>query len=219
VTRHERHESRRKWVILVVAVLLFHAALVVFVRPDYFDFLLRDLQSPSGASSSRASARPDAIIAIQIDVEDADTEIPEDVEVVVTEPETPPGTGDSPRPGDDADAPVEGVDLGDLIGSAGVPREGGGNRRGEVIPPRPLEITWPETRRLKHCIGQHLDVRILVASDGLILRVVPEPSELPEDCRRSAVDAASRIKFAPGKRDGEPVELWTQVRIDFEEKR
>jgi hypothetical protein len=33
------------------------------------------------------------------------------------------------------------------------------------------------------------------------------------------VDAASRIKFAPGKRDGEPVELWTQVRIDFEEKR
>ncbi len=62
-------------------------------------------------------------------------------------------------------------------------------------------------------------MRILVGGDGKIQKVEPQANDLPPDCLRSALDAAAKIKFAPGKVDGKPATLWAQVRIDFEEKR
>ncbi len=211
-------ESRRKWWIIVAAVLLLHLAVLVFVRPEFFDFLLRDVNSPAGgARSSRSASLPDAIIAIQIDIEDESAPVP-------TEPSLDPERPAPPTPSPAADATgdadaLQTIDLGDLLGEARSPRQGGALNRGETIPPRPVEITWPETRRLKHCIGGHVDVRILVDADGRIREVRPEPADVPEDCLRAALDAAARIKFTAGRVGGRPAALWAQVRIDFEEKR
>lgn len=210
--------SRRKWWIIAAIALAFHLALLLFVEPEYFDFLLRDINAPSGASSSRsASSWPDAIIAIQVDVEDTESDIPAQplAEPTTAAPATVPRDGE--RTGEDE--ALESVDVGDILGAAQAPRAGGGDRRDETIPPRPVEITWPETRRLKHCIGRHADVRILVGEDGRIREVVPQPGDIAPDCLAAALDAARRIKFTPGRVDGKPAELWAQVRIDFEEKR
>ncbi|MDH4038306.1 MAG: energy transducer TonB [Candidatus Krumholzibacteria bacterium] len=213
-----REESRRKWWVIGGIVLAFHLALLLFVRPEYFDFLLRDVDAPSGARGSSSSSLPDAIIAIQIDVEDADAELPAEPELSSVTP-TPPTPEPRERDGEGQLDAMETIDVGDILGDAAEPRRGGGTRRQETIPPRPVEITWPETRRLKHCIGRHVDVRILVARDGRIREVVPQAADIAPDCLRAALDAARRIKFTPGRVNGEPAELWAQVRIDFEEKR
>jgi hypothetical protein len=216
--KHGAGESRRKWWVIAAIVLAFHLALLLFVRPEYFDFVLRDISAPSGAGSSGGAPLPDAIIAIQVDVEDADADIP--VEPVTARSTTsPPAPVPQENEGAGEDRALETIDVGDILGEAQSPREGGGTRRGETIPPRPVEITWPETRRLKHCIGRHVDVRILVGVDGRIREVAPEPGDISPDCLKAALEAARRIKFTPGRVAGKPAELWAQVRIDFEEKR
>ncbi len=216
MTRHR--ESRRKWWVIAAVVIGFHLALLLFVRPEYFHFLMRDLHSPSGSLRSAAPGFPDAIIAIQVDVEDSETDIPDEPVAEESRP-VPPSPVSRNHEGADGTDANEAVDIGDILGNAAEPRAGGGNRIGETVPPRPVEITWPETRRLKHCIGRHVDVRILVAADGRIREVIPQHPDIPADCLDAAMEAARRIKFTPGRVDGKPTELWAQVRIDFEEKR
>jgi outer membrane biosynthesis protein TonB len=212
-------DSRRKWWFIAAIVLLFHLSLLLFVRPESFDFLLRDIDAEEGSRSSRAASIPDAIIAIQVEVEDAESEFVVETPIDPARPAPPSPPSPTPEPGADRDAPLQSIDVGDILGQAQAPRTGGGTRRGETIPPRPIEITWPETRRLRHCIGRHVDVRIRVGEDGGIREVEPQDDDVPPDCLRAALDAARRIKFTPGKVDGRPAELWAQVRIDFEEKR
>jgi hypothetical protein len=214
--RRER-SSKRVWWILVVLVLLIHLALVLFVRPEFFHYFLRDIDEPAGAGARHGSASPpDAIIAIRIDVEAEDPAVPPAERATASLPEIAKPS-ESPQPGNE-DA-LESIDLGELLGETRAPRAGRGAGSRETIPPRPVEITWPETRRLKHCIGRHIDVRILVDEDGAIRRVEPQSNDLPPDCLQSALDAAGKIKFSPGRVDGKPAALWAQVRIDFEEKR
>jgi len=214
--RRER-SSKRVWWVLVALVLLVHLAILVFVRPEFLQFFLRDIESPAGAGARRgATSSPDAIIAIQIDIEAEDPVLPPPESATRTPSEASKPTA-SPQPGTE-DA-LETMDLGELLGETRAPRAGRGGAPRETIPPRPVEITWPETRRLKHCIGSHIDVRILVGADGAIRRVEPQPNDLPPDCLASALDAAAKIKFSPGRVDGTPATLWAQVRIDFEEKR
>ncbi len=209
--------SKRVWWVLVILVLLFHLALLVFVRPEYLDFFVRDIDTTSGAGARHgASVPPDAIIAIQVDVEAEDQTVPETATATESPSDATPSPDATQTGHDDA---LETLDLGELIGQTRSPRAGSGTGARETIPPRPVEITWPETRRLKHCIGRHVDVRILVGEDGAIRRVEPQANDLPPDCLQSALDAAGKIKFSPGRVAGKPATLWAQVRIDFEEKR
>jgi hypothetical protein len=218
MTPRRPDDSKRKWWILVTLVLLVHLALLIFVRPGFFNFLLRDIEVPAGASAPRGGRfAPDAIIAIQVDVQESNDVVPLP-EKVTSQPHDVPSPETNPSSESGKEGPMESIDLGELVGQAGTPRAGGTSKQ-ETIPPRPVEITWPETRRLKHCIGEHVDMRILVGGDGRIQKVEPQPNDLPADCLRSALDAAGKIKFAPGKVDGKPATLWAQVRIDFEEKR
>jgi hypothetical protein len=83
------------------------------------------------------------------------------------------------------------------------------------IPPRPLQITWPDTRDLEHCLGQHIDVRIQVDEDGSILRIEAGELDHPEDCLEAALKSAREIVFAPGRINGKPARMWTQIQIDF----
>jgi len=87
-----------------------------------------------------------------------------------------------------------------------------------VVPPRPVEITWPDTRKLSHCVGLRIDVRIRVDALGRVERVEPASQGLPPDCVRAALDTAKRIKFTPGTVGGKPAALWSLVTIDFEKR-
>ncbi|MEJ2722620.1 MAG: energy transducer TonB, partial [bacterium] len=110
------------------------------------------------------------------------------------------------------------VSLDNLLGDASQTLPQGPGANLVQIPPRPLEITWPDTRKLKHCLGHQIGVRIQVAEDGAILHVAVDEEGHPPDCVAAALESARRIVFAPGKINGKPAKMWTQIRIDFKER-
>lgn len=116
----------------------------------------------------------------------------------------------------------EGFGTGDANGTGGVGARTGsasGSPGGGTVPPRPIEITWPDTRKLAHCVGLRIDVRIRVDALGRVERVEPASQGLPEDCVQAALDTAKRIRFTPGTVGGKPAALWSLVTIDFEKKK
>jgi outer membrane biosynthesis protein TonB len=134
------------------------------------------------------------------------------------------GSGEGPGQGTGSGSAGTGEGLG--TGDGGAPggtgaRTGGasGPATSGTVPPRPVEITWPDTRRLAHCVGLRIDVRIRVDELGRVERVEPASTGLPEDCVRAALDTAKRIKFTPGTVAGKPAALWSLVTIDFEKKK
>jgi hypothetical protein len=109
---------------------------------------------------------------------------------------------------------LEGLGTGARTGGAG-----SGTAPSAVVPPRPVEITWPDTRRLSHCVGLRVDVRIRVDARGRVETVEPVSTGVPDDCMRAALDTARRIRFTAGTVGGEPATLWSLVTIDFEKSR
>jgi TonB family protein len=217
--------SRRARLAPAAAVLLALALLLVTARPTGIDvFFNRIIPPPSkydrGGGPPTSRAEPDAVIAIRVDVEtDAST-----IDVEPPPPPPPPDGGDAEPPrderpgarGDVSPPSEEGID--ELLERAGAARPRSSAAAGDAVPPRPVEITWPETRRLKHCIGRSVEVRVLVGDDGRVVRAEAAPARVGTDCLDAALDAARRIKFEPGRVGGLPTALWTQVRIDFERK-
>jgi TonB family protein len=216
-----RAESRRKWATILVVAVLLHLAVLLVVRPSFFSGLLRDPETPSaGTPASGGASAPDAIVAIQIDVED--TWRPIDVTPIPAPPAEAPTP---PEPANETEAEsgagnaldqLESLDLGD---PAARTSGSGGGGTGRTIPPRPVEITWPETSRLKPCIGRHVEVNIQVDATGAVLRVDPVDAGAPGECLRAALAAAGKMRFVPGTVDGRPTTLWTRVRIDFEKRK
>ena len=106
-------------------------------------------------------------------------------------------------------------DLDEILGDAPQALPQGPGTEIIEIPPRPLQISWPDTGKLKHCLGQHIDVRIQVDADGSILHIVAHEGDHPADCLEAAVESAKQIIFAPGTINGKPARMWTQIQIDF----
>jgi len=59
-------------------------------------------------------------------------------------------------------------------------------------------------------------LRLLVGADGAVKEVVVEHSEPAGVFDAAAVDAARRWRLSPAQKDGQPVEGWVRVPIDFE---
>jgi Gram-negative bacterial TonB protein C-terminal len=206
--------SRRRRVTIVVAVAALLLAFA-YVRPSRFGGHRHDPEAPPADSSRAAAWNPDAVIAIQVDVENRLQPI--DVTPIPDPPPPPPPAAADTTVADAPGGDDDGLDSLDLAGASAPTRASANVTR--IIPPRPVEITWPETSRLKQCIGRHVDVDIRVGADGTVLRVEPVDRDFPEDCLRSALNAAAQIRFLPGTVDGKPATLSTRVRIDFEKRK
>lgn len=199
----------RYWLVIVLIAAAVHVFLLLGIKSSHFAVFRRSIDD-SIATSSPPAAYPDAIIAITVDVEGEES-LPVEF---VPPPEKQPVEGDPDveNPGDDPEA-VE--NLLDFSGESHAPMPSRPATRSAVIPPRPVEITWPETKNLSHCLGLQVEVRIRVSDKGEILTVDPAGSAVPEDCVAAALSAARRIVFLPGTVDGNPETMWTEIRIDF----
>lgn len=207
-TRQQR-SNRKKWLILIALAIVLHLVVLLTLRQSFFDIFRKSVNAPSDATRA-GGGFPDAIIAIPV-VIDGDEPSPNPP---TDSPSVQPGDKPALSPGD----PGEVVDLRDIVGETLAPLPSEGSGRTTAVPPRPLEITWPETRNLRHCLDSHVDIRIHVGEDGEILAVEPAASTDPADCVAAAVEAARRIQFAPGRIKGKPAAMWTQIRIDFRDR-
>lgn len=211
----------RALVSAAAVVLLALLALHFTATPTAIDVFFQQPTAPpatppDSATAAATDSLADAggVIAIRVDVET-------DVTPLDVSPPPPPAPREEPAPPPDEEStPMGDLDVDDLLDHAGAPRGGGSSAPVDAIPPRPVEITWPDTRRLKACIGQSVEVRVLVGDDGRVLDVRgPAGSPAGPACIAAAVETARRIRFEPGRVAGLPATLWTQVRIDFEKKK
>jgi TonB family protein len=242
MTAGERDDARRRWVIAGAASLLLHASLLWWWRG--VEPTPGEGEAGGGSGGLRGGFAPGSVVEVQIDVDapiTAGTTVPaNDVTVeaapLPTEP-TPAvpveSSASASGPGGEENSSGSGAGEagagsgagsgtgGALNGLGSGARTGGtgtGTAHSAVVPPRPIEITWPDTRRLSHCVGLRVDVRIRVDAAGRVERVEPASAGVPDDCMQAALDTARRIRFTPGTIGGEPATLWSVVTIDFERK-
>lgn len=242
MTAGERSDTRRRWVIAGTASLLLHASLLWWWRG--VELTPVDSEAGGGSGGLRGGFAPGSVVEVQIDVDApmaAGTVVP--AEEVTTEStpisvrptaaapsvasDTASGTsetggGSGSGTGEAGTGSGAGAGTGGALDGLGTGARTGGSGSGTaqsaVVPPRPVEITWPDTRRLSHCVGLRVDVRIRVDATGRVERVEPASAGIPEDCMQAALDTARRIRFTPGTIGGEPATLWSVVTIDFERK-
>ena len=206
------------WAGFILVALLIHLVLFIGVRQGFFEVFRTSVDELGGASSSRASF-PEAMYAITIEIDDGEEEpLTEPTEKTTPDPPTDDPSDDTQQGrGEDT---LEKLDLDALTGdvSVRIPADGGGGGRDTAVPPRPIEITWPETRGLGHCLGLEIEIRIEVDKEGEVLQVKAADETHPPDCTKAALDAARQIRFRPGLVKGRPARMWTQLRIDFRRK-
>jgi outer membrane biosynthesis protein TonB len=239
MTAGERNDSKRRWLIAGAASLLLHASLLLWWRGV-------DLMPGGGdAGALGGGFAPGSVVEVQIDVDApvaAGTTLPaEDVTTERASPAVEPTSAEAAgvsesTSGTHAPQGTSGDGTGGDVGGSGAGAGTGGGLEGlgtgartggagsgtapsAVVPPRPVEITWPDTRRLSHCVGLRVDVRIRVDARGRVETVEPVSTGVPDDCMRAALDTARRIRFTAGTVGGEPATLWSLVTIDFEKSR
>ncbi|UCG53108.1 MAG: energy transducer TonB [Candidatus Latescibacterota bacterium] len=213
----KKRKRSKEWIFFIGVAVLVHLALFIYIKPSFFTAFKR---SPleDAATAPRGTGMPDAIVYIPIEIDETVERTP--VEQLSDESpleETIEKTDRPQTPTSGAPSQFD-IAIDSLLGEATHTLPQGPGAQLVVIPPRPLEITWPDTRKLKHCLGHQINVRIQVSEEGEILRVDVEDDAHPSDCVMAALDSARRIVFAPGKINGEPVKMWTQIRIDFKRK-
>lgn len=211
----ETRSRSRYWAVFIIAALAVQLLIFLAVRRPFLDIFHRSNTESPGASSPLASF-PDAIVAITIEIE-GDEPTPEQSNEHSTP--RPPSVEDSPNRTGQGTSRIANIDILDITGEAQTPIPSEPSGRNAAVPPRPVEITWPNTKDLGHCLGLRISIDILVSKDGDVLDVTPVEGDFPRDCIDAALDAARRIKFTPGQMKGKPVEMSTRLRIDFRQKR
>lgn len=201
----------RQWLLIAAIALAVHLLLLLTVREGFFQIFEKSVSDNAGSSSPRSSL-PQAIVVVPVEEES------DEGDVALVEPEEEPPTdtpSDEKRKGKDVDA----ADILDVVGASQAPIPSSPTTASAIVPPRPVEITWPKTEKLGHCLGLHIDIRIRVGEDGEVLDVEAVDTSHPRDCTRAALDAAARIRFRPGTVDGKVKAMWTQIRIEFRKQR
>ena len=210
----------RLWFVFVSAAVLFHLLLFICVKPSHFFFLIPSSRV-SGERSVSGTSAPDAIVYVPVELEEepqeqAVTQLVEETESAKLAAPTQEagGTGG----GQEGMGPFG---FGDMVSDASRPLAPSSEIEPVRIPPRPLQITWPDTRKLKNCLGHQVDIRVQVDEDGRILELEPATTApaCPPECVRAALECGSRIVFAPGRINGRAARMWTEIRIDFRERR
>lgn len=205
--------------ILVAGIVLGILALLVLSRETAVDNLFEHVELAPDTVLTTPQGAPQAQFAVNIDPETNVTRV-----IDVTPPPPPPPPKPAPvdttrvRPEQNQPDRTPDLDVGDLLEKDAGAHAGASSSEVASIPPRPVEITWPETRQLKQCIGQSVNVKILVSEEGRVKDVKIVPGEILPACADAALAAARHIRFEPGRTGGVAAEMWTEVRIDFQRR-
>ena len=204
-------KNTRYWAIFISVAIVIHLILFFSIKPSFFSFFKKNISSDDTGTPFRFSG-DDAMLSISIEIEDEISESTKPDEIEPAEQAEQP----SPRRASRKAAIPDNID--DLIGQGAGPIQRRPGPKPAVIPPRPVEMTWPDTRNLGFCIGSRIIISLQVETDGTIVQMLPEEIDLPEECIQAALETAGKIVFEPGKINGIAVKMWTRVQIDFRQE-
>ncbi len=202
--------STRLWLIFIAIVFIVHILLLTLFKKPYLSLFTKKI-AVENISSMETSFHPDAIITIPVDIEDDQNRFPEPI--LQSEKRAQPLKSENPdkriselekHSGLDR---VPSYDQNPLPPSSSKPKI--------FLPPKPRELYWPDSKSAKQCLGNSIDLRILVDEQGRILKISSMGSDESNRCVSAAIETAKKILFTPGSIDGRPAKMWTKVRIDF----
>jgi TonB family protein len=198
--------TRREWTVIVIAAVLIHALFLMFFKPQYLEFLRKELPGPEGDSGRMPY-------------------IENPFYVIPLAPESQP-TASADQPSDESEQAQESpesfpigepqLELSPLPG--GGSREGVGRRgnRGATVQPKPLFIPWPKyPKGIKETHGS-VELMVLVNERGEVEDIKVTRSLPAEELNRIAVEAARRIRFIPGTERGMRKSMWVRLAIGFQ---
>jgi hypothetical protein len=204
-------KKTRYWALFIAAAVAIHLVLIFNIKPSFFSIFKKSISDEDAGMPFRYVG-DDAMLTISIDIEDEHSESAKVEEIKPIEDES----AEEPAPSRSVGRPPEIPDnIDDLIGRSSGPSQRQPSPKPAVIPPRPVEMTWPDTRHLSTCIGTRVVISLQVEKDGSIIQMLPEETDLPEACIQAALEAAGKIIFEPGRINGTAARMWTRVQIDF----
>jgi len=205
--------------VVVAGIALGVVALFLLAHETGVDNLFQRVDLAPDTVLTTPQGVPRSQFAVNIDPE---TNVTQVIDVTPPPPPPPPRPAavDTTRVRPEKEQPDQrpNLDVGDLLDKDAGSHGGASSAVVASVPPRPVEITWPETRQLKQCIGQSVNVQILVGEDGNVKDVKLGPTRILPACADAALSAARHIRFEPGRTGGVPSEMWTEVRIDFQKR-
>lgn len=215
----DQPKNAHKRRIAIAGLVLGAILLFLLARATGVDNLFQHVELAPDTMLTTPQGIPQSQFAVNIDPETNATRV-----IDVTPPPPPPPPKPAPvdttrvKPENEQPDRRPDLDLGDLTNKDAGAHGGASSAVVASVPPRPIEITWPETRQLKQCIGQSVNVQILVGEDGSVKDVKIVPGSILPACADAALAAARHIRFEPGKTGGVAATMWTDVRIDFQRR-
>ncbi len=201
--------SRKTWIAIVAVVIAIHLAILLFFKPQYLSIFLTKLSpGEEGGTSFPAMDRPFTVVSI----EGRKKETRKKREIIETQ---------DVQENEKADwedilnlAPPEALAPMGIKGESSR-REGGGAPRN--IKPKPLYIPWPKVPAgIKNVPEGRVKLKVLVNEKGEVLDVKLIEKLPLKKLNDIAVQAAYRVKFSPGLKNGRPATMWVELSIGFQ---
>lgn len=204
--RRRRSRSRPEWLLIIAAVLCAHLVFFLFFKTEYLEFFRKEIAGDDGTSDFVVMDRPFALIPY---LEGAE----------------PPAVPD-PVAADDGEQVQRSVldDIGEpaaeiepIRRSGGAGSDGRPGPRRSVVEPKPLFIPWPAyPDGAPDDIRGTVDLMLYVDESGIVKEIRVARGLPHESLNRTAVEAASRIRFIPGEEKGAPAAMWVRLSIGFQ---
>jgi len=216
--QHKIFKPRRElksWLVIILSAVLIHLAFMVLFKTDYLKVFERkdigrsSLKTDAGSSSS--SQRKFSFIEIQsgktreskskpvIELEEDPME--EVYDFIYEVPPVPePESGGYTTSGKSTDSSGNGV-------------------RSGITKPKPLFIPWPEyPEGVDSQFNGKVILRLYVNTQGEVEEIEIVSGLGSEALNRRAIEAAGKIRFTPGERDGKPSPMWVRISIGFQSR-
>ncbi|MEL7061072.1 MAG: energy transducer TonB, partial [Acidobacteriota bacterium] len=84
-----------------------------------------------------------------------------------------------------------------------------------TVPPKPR---YPEMARRFRKTSATVEVRVLVDENGRVIRAERVGPEQKYGFDDEAVSAAKRARYQPASKDGVPVKMWSNLKIEFRDR-
>ncbi len=151
----KRWTTRTQWLAFILLAVILHLILLLTVKRSFLSIFLEQIPrdapshggfSPGAITDRRAPFSPDAIITVPIIIDEEAGERPIEQPVISEDAarEEPPG-GSLPS----GSSEPQGSGEGGLGGDDQIPLISSGAAHAVIIPPKPVEIAWPDTRGLR----------------------------------------------------------------------
>jgi TonB family protein len=205
---HTVLSTRRQWTIIIVAVVLVHAAFLLLYNPRYLE-VRSTAASPGEEGTDRYPFLDNPIHVLSLSLEPRPA-------AAVTEKEIA-----ERRESAEEAARIEalGEPQSEMLPMKGGGGGGGGTRgsRNATVEPKPLYIPWPKyPAGLKQLPQGRVELMLLINEKGEVDDVKITRTPPLDELNRIAVEAARKIRFTPGTEQGIRKPMWVRLAIGFQ---